>query len=143
MAVWPSKKASYKGASVPFVTLPDGMQLQEMIPTCIYFGRILGQYPRDPEMAHMMESLLLEVQPVYSGGTRASLHKDDAEYKEFVEGKASAYIAKVEPLLAKTKWILGDKLTVIDFWVGALYCDKIANSCNKNANQTACWAGVL
>ena len=64
-------------------------------------------------------------------------------YKEFVEGKASDYIAKVEPLLAKTKWILGDKLTVIDFWVGALYCDKIANPVNKNANQTACWTGVL
>ena len=42
MAVWPSKKASYGGISVPFVTLPDGTQLQEMVPTCNYFGKILG-----------------------------------------------------------------------------------------------------
>ena len=71
------------------------------------------------------------------------MKKDDAMYKQFAEAIASDYIAKVEPLLAKTKWVLGDKLTVIDFWVGALYCDKIANLDNKNAKQHACWAPVL
>ena len=111
-----------------------------MIPTCIYFGRILGQYPRDPEMAHMMERLLAEAALVAGAGTGAHMSKDDAKYKDYVEGKASTFIAKLEPLLAKMKWICGDKLTVVDFWAGALYCDKAANPVNKNANHTACWA---
>ena len=111
-----------------------------MIPTCIYFGRILGQYPRDPEMAHMMERLLAEAASVAGAGTGAHMSKDDARYKEYVEGKASTFIAKLEPLLAKMKWICGDKLTVVDFWVGALYCDKVTNNCNKNTNHAAAWA---
>ena len=32
---------------------------------------------------------------------------------------------------------------VIDFWAGALYCDKAANPVNTNANHATCWAAVL
>ena len=104
---------------------------------------ILGQYPRDPEMAHMMEILQSEAAKVIFDLSMAHLMKTDADYKAVVEGKASTFIAKLEPLLAKMKWICGDELTVVDFWAGALYCDKVANPVNKNANKIACWAPVI
>ena len=119
------------------------MQLQDIVSTTNYFGRILGQYPRDPEVAHMMERLQTEVASVIFDLSMAHLKQTDAEYKACVEAKAVPFIAKLEPLLAKMKWICGDKLTVVDFWAGALYCDKAANPVNKNANHTACWATVL
>jgi hypothetical protein len=71
------------------------------------------------------------------------MSKDDAKYKDFVDDKASTFIAKIEPLVECSKFILGDKLTVIDFWVGALYCDKICNKDKNNAKHDACWAEVL
>ena len=47
----------------------------------------------------------------------------------------------LEPMLAKNTFIMGDKLTVVDFWVaGILYCDKA--DCSKNPDQ-ALWKPVL
>ena len=60
MKDWGNRKKDFNGCGLPVVTLPDGMQLAESIPTSIYFGKLFGQYPRDPKEAHMMEKLMME-----------------------------------------------------------------------------------
>ena len=104
---------------------------------------MFGQYPRDPAMAHVMESLMMEHFVIFNTYGPAHLGKDDAKIKEVIEGIASTFIAKLEPMLAKMKFIMGDKLTVIDFWVGSMYCDRCANPNQENAKTQACWDNLL
>ena len=48
MKDWGTRKKDFGGNGLPVVTLPDGMQLAESVPTSIYYGKLFGQYPRDP-----------------------------------------------------------------------------------------------
>ena len=56
--------------------------------------------------------------------------------------KGGAFFMMIEPMLAKTTWIMGDKMTVVDFWVGAMYCDKMTNPM-LDAHQMGCWKIVI
>jgi hypothetical protein len=55
---WPGRKEEFGGSALPVVTLPDGMQLAESVPTSIYYGKLWGYYPRDPMKAHQMELII-------------------------------------------------------------------------------------
>ena len=48
----------------------------------------------------------------------------------------------LEPTLAKSTWICGDRLTVVDFWVGAMYCDKVTNP-KLDAYQAGLWKTLM
>ena len=52
MKDWGTRKKDFGGNGLPVVTLPDGMQLAESVPTSIYYGKLFVQYPRDPQAAH-------------------------------------------------------------------------------------------
>ena len=75
--------------------------------------------------------------------TPAHMSKDDAKIKAVIEGKAADYFTKLEAILAKSKFICGDKLTVIDFWAGSFYFDRCINQGNPNKTTLACWAELL
>ena len=42
MTNWEERKKDFNGCGLPVVTLPDGTQLAESIPTTIYFGKLFG-----------------------------------------------------------------------------------------------------
>ena len=39
----------------------------------------------------------------------------------------SPFLDSIEARLGKSKWLVGDQICMIDFWVGAMYADKYAN----------------
>ena len=144
MKDWGKRKADFGGCGLPVVTLPDGMQLAESVPTSIYYGKLFGQYPRDPKAAHTMELILAKYGDVFAALGSAHFAKDDhdAQVTKAIEETAGAFIAMLEPMLAKSTFICGDKLTVVDFWVGAMYCDKATNMKN-DPKSLASWDKVL
>ena len=143
MTNWADRKKDFNGCGLPVVTLPDGSQLAESIPTSIYYGKKFGQYPRDPAVAHTMESLLTAFPEVFGALGAAHFSKDNNKIASSINEKADAYIAKLEPILKKSKFLCGDTLTVVDFWVGAMYCDLATNAANDNKVTLATWAAVL
>ena len=138
---WGARKKAM-GGGLPVVTLPDGMQLGESVPTTIYWGKQMGQYPRDPAMAHMMESLLMSYMGVWNAYIGAHQSKDDAKISEAIMNHGP-FLDKLEPMLGKMKFICGEKLTVVDFWVGASYCDRMTNPHNPNTKTCQTWAMFL
>ena len=42
MTNWADRKKDFNGCGLPVVTLPDGSQLAESVPTSIYFGKKFG-----------------------------------------------------------------------------------------------------
>ena len=81
MKDWGGRKKDFGGNGLPIVTLPDGMQLAESIPTSIYYGKLFGQYPRDPAVAHMMELQLAKIVTCFSAIAGAHFAKEDKEAK--------------------------------------------------------------
>ena len=41
------------------------------------------------------------------------------------------FLKSIEERLGKSKWLVGDKISMVDFWVGAMYTDKITNQAGK------------
>ena len=42
MTDWANRKKDFGGCGLPVVTLPDGMQLAESVPTSIFYGKKFG-----------------------------------------------------------------------------------------------------
>ena len=57
--------------------------------------------------------------------------KDEEEKKQkcekVINENWTKFFNKLEEGLGKSTWIIGEKLTVADFWVGSFYCDQISN----------------
>lgn len=121
---WAERKKDFQGNALPVVTLPDGMQLAESIPQTTYFGKLHGYYPRDDLKAHKMELLIDRVVDCIDTIGRAYFQKKPNQMEEAI-AKTVIFLDMIEPILAKSTFIMGDKLTVVDFWVAShLYCDK-------------------
>ena len=56
--------------------------------------------------------------------------------------KGATFFMMLDSMLAKNTWIMGDKLTVVDFWVGACYCDKMTNPKN-DPYQAGMWKTII
>ena len=56
--------------------------------------------------------------------------------------KAYAFILSIEPRLTKSKWLIGENITMIDFWVGAFACDQVVNP-NHTEKDEEKWAEIL
>jgi len=37
------------------------------------------------------------------------------------------FLDSIEARLGKSKWLVGDKISMVDFWVGCMYSDKYVN----------------
>ena len=61
-------------------------------------------------------------------------------FAKFTSESFSVYLAKHEEYLATNKWLAGDKISLGDFWFGALYVDHLTNEANPNA---AVWAPIM
>ena len=81
MKDWGKRKKDFGGNGLPVVTLPDGMQLAESVPTSIYYGKLFGQYPRDPLEGHKMELCLAKYYEVFNAVAGASYSKEGKEEK--------------------------------------------------------------
>ena len=46
MTNWADRKKDFNGCGLPVVTLPDGSQLAESVPTSIYYGKKFGYFLR-------------------------------------------------------------------------------------------------
>ena len=55
------------------------------------------------------------------------LSQDDKQISDCAEAKLKPFLDSIEARLGKSKWLVGDKICMVDFWVGAMFCDKMMN----------------
>lgn len=90
-----------------------------------------------------MEKIIAEYTDLFAKQNKALLSNDDAALKASIEVDTDAFLAKIDPRLAKNKFLGGDKLCVADFWIGAMYCDKATNPGTEVPAAKTYWATLL
>jgi len=125
---WKGMKAQYGG--MPFATMADGSEIGEAMPLSRMIAIENGQYPEDPLQGYENDRLCNIYYDLFAAMSGPQLSGDNKRIKECAEQKLSPFLDSIEARLGKSKWLVGDKLCMIDFWVGAMICDKMMNDSN-------------
>ena len=65
----------------------------------------------------------------------------EAMYPEIFDKVLPGFLTRIDPLCAKGQFLVGDKLTCADFWIGGLYTNFFNNADIGFAKDR--WAAVL
>ena len=109
-----------------------------------YLGAKHGYYPQDPELAYQCDYLVDRYQDIGTTIYKPQFMKDEAE-------KAEAVKKQVEELLPRfldeigdrleSGWLVGDKITIADFFIGGLYTNYLANDAITFGKES--WPTIL
>ena len=89
-----------------------------------------GQYPEDPLQGYENDRLMNIYYDLFNAMTGPMLGGDKNKIAVMAMMKLRPFLVSIEGRLGKSKWLVGDKITMIDFWVGAMVCDKLMNDSN-------------
>ena len=111
----------------------DGTKLGGSKPILRMLAMKYGYYPDDPLQAYHCDSLLDGYEDVLAKAPAPFLLQDgpekDEKIKEIFENILPKFLKVVEDICGKgTKFLVGDELTVADFWVGGLYTNFVLNN---------------
>lgn len=62
--------------------------------------------------------------------------------KVTLEDKVPKFLDRIEPLLSNGGWLVGDKISIADFWIGGLYTNYAANPA-VGYGKDGEWAALL
>jgi glutathione S-transferase len=122
---WGALKPKYGG--LPFATMADGAELIEAMPISRMIAVENGQYPEDPLQGYECDRLMNIYYDLFNAMSGPQLAGEDKAISDCAEAKLKPFLDSIEARLGKSKWLVGDKICMVDFWVGAMYCDKFIN----------------
>ena len=122
---WGGMKAQY--GSMPIAQLDDGTEIQETMPISRMIAIELGQYPEDPLQGYENDRLMNIYYDLFNAMSGPQLSGDKKRITETAKAKLIPFLDSIEARLGKSKWLVGDKICMVDFWVGAMYTDKLTN----------------
>ena len=126
MKDWPAAKPKYGG--LPFVDMEDGSWLGESVPVSRMIALENGQYPEDPLQGYENDRIMNLMCDIFNGWSPHCLAGDRIQIVVFFGTKVCTFLDGIEGRLGKSKWLTGDKIAMVDFWVAAMYCDKFDNA---------------
>ena len=109
-------------------------------------GRKYGYYPKDPMQAFECDELIALYQgilgPVYTPHFQKKADRKEAMVNEVFDRVVPKFLQEIDPKCGgDTKFLLGDKLTIADFWIGGFYTNYAANPNIDYAPER--WAALL
>ena len=112
---------------MPFATLESGETIVEAVPISRMIAVEQGQYPEDALQGYENDRIMNLYYDIFGPLGGSIMSKDEARIKKTAEEKLVPFLRQIEDRLGKCKFLLGDKIHMIDFWVGSMYTDKITN----------------
>jgi len=114
---------------MPVIEFKDGSKIGQSQAVMRYLGKCYGYYPKDSLMAakvdFMVENFI---------GISAKMKEPKGTPEEFAAMEEELFgkivpelLQMVTPFCLDKGFLMGDKLTIADFWVGAFYTNKMNN----------------
>ena len=109
-----------------------------------YLGMKLGYYPEDPLQAYESDMLCDSFADVQGVVYKPQFAQDEGEKNKLIDDILTNVVPKfltvIEPICAKGQFLVGDKLTCADFWIGGFYTNYAANPLCYTPER---WAALL
>lgn len=129
---------------LPAVECANGKKYGDSYPTSRMLAMQLGYYPEDPLQAQQTDELMEAYNDLFSKIVPIHFTKDEKakqeKLDELFEFMNNFIKTILEPILSKNKFLLGDKVTLADFWLGGIYTNYAAN---KEIYAPERWADTL
>lgn len=137
MKDWSALKAQAPGNKLPYITLPSGLKLGDSYQISRHIGIKLGYYfdedSRNIKTREMIDSYLNSFNKVFESFVESIQFQGSPGQKNELLGDQIKraipnYIETINLRLADGEWLVGNKITIADFWVaGILYTNVLAN----------------
>ena len=129
---WPGLKPTMPNQQVPCLELPDGKKMGQTRSILRFVGMKHGYYPTDPLLACQADSLCDGYEDIMGSIYKPHFMQPGAEkdalIKDIFEKTLPKYCKIMEEQCSKGhKFILGDKLTTADFFIGMFYTSFVTN----------------
>ena len=128
---WPEHKPNMPNHQVPCLELKDGTKMGQSIALTRYLGAKHGYYPSaDALTAFHIDQLIDRYQDVGTTIYKPQFMKEQADKDAAIKTLAEETIPKfLDEINEKCKdgWLVGDKISLADFFVGGLYTNYLAN----------------
>ena len=137
------KKNEMGGGQVPAfdITNADGTTSRMTQSTSIlrYLGKVHGYYPEDAKVAYEVDRVMDDFNDIL--GLIYKPHFDkNLDSTDIFEKILPKYLKTIEDRCATNEFMVGDKMTIADFWVGQLYTNYLTNELCFTPEK---WTGVL
>ena len=89
-----------------------------------------GYYPEDPMAAYECDMLCDAYADVLAKIYKPHFveeEKREAMYAEIFEQVLPKFLTIIAPLCEKNDWLVGDRMTIADFWIAGLYTNFLSN----------------
>ena len=127
---WPTVKPTIPSGQLPCLEI-NGKKMGQSFSMSRYLGMKYGYYPEDPMQAYECDMLCDGYNDVltkmYKPFFVKEEEKKEAMYPEIFDKLLPNYLAVIEPICEKGGWLVGENLTIADFWIGGLYTSYLAN----------------
>lgn len=128
---WPEIKSTVPNRQLPCIELPNGKQMSQSLALTRFLGKKYGYYPEDPMEAYECDMLCDSYNDLLGKVYKPYFVSDEAKrekmYPEIFEKALPRFLENIEPLCEGNTWLVGDKLSIADFWIGGLYTNMLAN----------------
>ena len=145
---WPELKKTLPGhAQLPILKLKDGTLLTQSIAIARFVAKKLGYYPTDDVLACKADQIIDDTygeEKVFMTIMKPCFLGDKPEEKEAAVKKAfdealPLLMKLLEPWLKDDGFLLGDKPTLPDFFIGGFYLNIIKNEKFRYGQEDGKW----
>ena len=130
MDKWAEVKPTIPGGVLPVLEIDDGTVLGQSLAIIRYLGRVYGYYSDDVMEAYHIDAILETASDVLAVIYKPHFAKEE-DKQALIDGLFNStlpsFLSFLEPKLANGGWLVGNKLTVADFFAVQIYTSYFAN----------------
>jgi len=146
---WPVVKTNFPGEALPCLELKDGTRLTQSHAIANYVGRAFGYLPTDSMKAYQSDAIVQILKDRMPGIVFCPFSDDikeedrPAAVDKSIGEEFPRLMRSLEPWLKSDGFLLGEELSVADFFIGNFYWSVCANEKFGYGVKDGRWADAL
>ena len=126
---WPAAMATFPDGGIPCLEV-NGVKIGQSLDILRFAGKRAGYYPTNVYQAFKVDSLMdtySDCRAKLAGPFFARPAAHEAMFKEIFETAIPKFLDKIDQRCSEGEFLVGNTLTIADFYIGGLYTNYLAN----------------